>query len=59
VGLKQQKAQPGRVWNFTEELTEMKKSIMKNYGLRAVCLAMVGLFVFCGGEAGGLGEWTQ
>ncbi|MGO9311104.1 MAG: hypothetical protein ACLQBD_25045 [Syntrophobacteraceae bacterium] len=24
---------------------------MKNYGLRAVCLAMVGLFVFCGGVA--------
>ena len=24
---------------------------MKNYGLRAVCLVMVGLFVFCGGLA--------
>jgi hypothetical protein len=51
VGWKQQKAKPGRCWNFTEKLTEMKESIMKNYGLRAVCLVMVGLFVFCGGVA--------
>jgi hypothetical protein len=29
----------------------MKESNMKKYGLRAVCLAMVGLFVFCGGVA--------
>jgi hypothetical protein len=29
----------------------MKESIMKKYGLRAVCLAVVGLFVFCGGVA--------